>query len=140
MDDPQIYLEIVTLGFILTVIVGVVLAWFGQGFLKEVFQGNKEAARSVTILLLVGFYLVSLGFLALISTWDPIAVDNTTELVVTKLGGVLLFLGLLQAGAMVALVRARNNQRVQRMAANLRSGGGRRPAGESESTKGIGTS
>ena len=122
--DTSTYLLIVTIGFVLTLIVGQILMRSGVGFLRDVFDDN-DVAQSITRLLGVGFHLVALGFLALISTWDPITVSNTVQLVVTKVGGILLFLGILHVGTLFALTRVRNNSRAQRVAASLR--GGRRP-------------
>ena len=132
--DTGTYLLIVTIGFVLTIIVGQILMRSGVGFLRDVFD-DPDVAQSMTRLLGVGFHLVALGFMALLSTWDPITVTNTVQLVVTKVGGVLLFLGILHIGTLFALTRVRNNGRAQRMAASLR--GGRRPQDKRDQTKVI---
>jgi hypothetical protein len=69
----------------------------GRVFLVEAFHGNAEMAESVNHLLVVGFYLTNLGYVALaLATTETL---NTTrqaiELVSGKLGVVLLVLGLL---------------------------------------------
>ena len=86
---------------------------------------RRDAARP-TRLLGVGFHLVALGFLALVSTWDPFEIQGTVQYVVTKTGAILLFLGVLHVITLFVLARVRNNRRVQSVAASLR-GGGRRP-------------
>ncbi|MDL5155026.1 hypothetical protein [Actinomycetospora termitidis] len=120
------YLLIVVIGLVATVIVGQVLMRTGVGFLRDVFD-DRDTAMSITRLLGVGFHLVALGFLALVSTWDPFEIQGTVQYVVTKTGAVLLFLGILHVITLLALARVRNNRRVQTMAANLR-GGRRQPA------------
>ena len=124
--DTGTYLLIVTIGLVLTLIVGQILMRSGVGFLRDVFDDN-DVAQSITRLLGVGFHLVALGFMALLSTWDPITVSNTIQLIVTKVGGILLFLGVLHVGTLLALARVRNNSRARQVAASLRSGG-RRPS------------
>jgi hypothetical protein len=126
--DTGTYLLIVIIGLIATVIVGQILMRSGVGFLRDVFD-DHDVAQSITRLLGVGFHLVALGFMALISTWQPFAVDGTVQLVVTRVGGILLFLGILHVITLAALARVRNSTRARAMAASLRGGGGgsRRP-------------
>ncbi|MEJ2869713.1 hypothetical protein WCD74_18220 [Actinomycetospora sp. OC33-EN08] len=119
------YLLIVVIGLVATVVVGQVLMRTGVGFLRDVF-GSNDTAASVTRLLSVGFHLVALGFLALVSTWDPFEIQGTVQYVVTKTGAVLLFLGVLHVITLLVLARVRNNRRVQSAAASLRGGGGGR--------------
>lgn len=134
--DTGTYLLIVGIGFVLTLIVGQILMRAGVGFLRDVFD-DDDVALSITRLLGVGFHLVALGFLALISTWDPIKVSNTAQLVVTKIGGILFFLGILHVATLFVLTRMRNNSRAQRMAASLRGGGRRQPHDGQNPTKVI---
>lgn len=122
--DTGTYLLIVAIGLVLTLIVGRILMRSGIGFLRDVFE-DHDVALSITRLLAVAFHLVALGFMALISTWQPFAVNGTAQLIVTRVGGILLFLGILHVLTLLALARIRNNVRAQRMAAQLRAG--RRP-------------
>ena len=135
-DDTGTYLLIVAIGLVCTLIVGRILMRSGLGFLRDVF-GDQDVAQSMTRLLGVGFHLVALGFLALLSTWDPIRVQNTVQLVVTKVGGVLLFLGILHVVTLVTLARLRNNARARQVAASLRGGGRRPPQDGRDQTKVI---
>ena len=80
---------------ILTIWVGRTLHKRGVIFLVEAFQGNTELAASVNHLLVVGFYLVNIGFItlalksnAVIQKWR-----EGIELMSDKLGFVLLILG-----------------------------------------------
>jgi hypothetical protein len=69
----------------------------GRVFLMEAFHGNAEMADSVNHLLVVGFYLVNLGYvgLALATTDSPVTARQAIELVSSKLGVVLLVVGAL---------------------------------------------
>ncbi len=67
----------------------------GRLFLIEAFSGNQELADSVNHLLLVGFYLVNLGFILLFLRVGakPADVVEGVEYISTKLGIVILVLG-----------------------------------------------
>lgn len=110
--DTATYVMIVVIGFVLTIIVGQILMRSGHGFLADVFD-DEEVATSTTRLLGVLFHLVALGFLALVSTFDPIPVQGTVQMVVTKIGGVLLVLGVLHGATLLLLARVRNRRREQ---------------------------
>ncbi|MBX9771034.1 MAG: hypothetical protein K2X29_06665, partial [Candidatus Obscuribacterales bacterium] len=49
----------------MTIWVACTLSKHGQPFLIDVFSGNKEMANSVNHLLVVGFYLINLGYVSL---------------------------------------------------------------------------
>jgi hypothetical protein len=69
----------------------------GRLFLVEAFSGNRELADSVNHLLLVGFYLINLGFILLFLRVGPKPADvvEGVEYISTKLGIVILVLGLM---------------------------------------------
>ncbi len=121
------YLLIVFIGTVVTVIVGQILMRSGVGFLRDVFD-DPDVAQSMTRLLGVGFHLVALGFMALISTWQPFETTGPVQHVVTRVGGILLFLGVLHVITLIALARVRNNARARQVAASLRGGGRRGPS------------
>ena len=93
----------------LTVLVGTGLARSGRAFLLEVFAGNDTLARAVSRLLVLGFYLLSLGFVTLtMRTGGDIASARAgLQLLSVKIGEVLLVLGVLPLVALAALVRTR---------------------------------
>ena len=64
-------------------------------FLIDAFHGNSELAESVNHLLVVGFYLINVGYVALaLRTAVPVADARAAmELVCDKLGLVLIVLG-----------------------------------------------
>jgi hypothetical protein len=133
--DTGTYLLVVAIGTIMAILVGLVLQRSGLGFLREVFE-DRDAAQSVSRLLSVAYYTVAVGFIALMSTWDPFEIEGTVQYVVTKIGSMLVFLGILHVITLAALARIRNNSRVQQMAANLR--GGRRTPRDSGPSQALG--
>ena len=80
---------------ILTVWVARTLHSNGRIFLIEAFHGNEEMADAVNKLLVVGFYLINSGFVALfLRIFDkPETVMQAMEYVATKVGVVLMVLG-----------------------------------------------
>jgi len=67
----------------------------GRVFLVDCFKGNNELADSVNHLLVVGFYLVNLGFVSLFLKTNSEVFDlrGGIELVSMKIGTVMLILG-----------------------------------------------
>lgn len=110
------YLAFVLLGTGATVAVGQVLYRSGRGYLEEMFP-DGQVAQSVNMLLAVLFHLVVLGILGIISTID-VPVDGAAQQVVTKLGVVLLVLGVAHGGAMLALARVRDRRAGQQFMAS----------------------
>ncbi len=89
------YTIYVVLSLILTVWVATTLHRHGRIFLVSSFKGNETLADSVNHLLVVGFYLVNLGFVAkyLKQTGMVVAPYEVFEAVAAKMGTVLLVLG-----------------------------------------------
>lgn len=89
------YLAYVALSVSLTIWVARTLHKRGAIFLVDAFHGNRELADSVNHLLVVGFYLINIGFVSL--ALKTAAVINTSrgaiELLSDKMGMVLLTLG-----------------------------------------------
>ena len=81
----------------LTVWVGRTLSRSGRVFLIDVFHGNEELTKAVNHLLVVGFYLVNMGFVAwFLRTGDTVEVARQVfETLSVKIGTVLLVLGAL---------------------------------------------
>jgi len=67
----------------------------GRIFLLDAFNGKDEMADSVNHLLVVGFYLINLGFILLFLRFGtpPETLVDGIEYIATKLGVVLLVLG-----------------------------------------------
>jgi uncharacterized membrane protein len=81
----------------LTVGAGLVLSRSGQVFLRDVFGGDEALAKAVNRLLVVGFYLLMLGFvvLAMRPSGQITSVRQAAGLLSVKVGEVLLVLGAL---------------------------------------------
>jgi hypothetical protein len=89
------YLAYVLISVNLTIWVARTLHKRGAIFLLDAFQGNHEWAASVNHLLVVGFYLINIGFVSLALKSDAqIATTRAAiEMLSDKLGWVLLTLG-----------------------------------------------
>lgn len=79
----------------LTIWVARTLFQNGRVFLVDVFAGNETLADSVNHLLVVGFYLINLGYVSLALKIDsPVnTVQTSIETLAAKMGLVLLVLG-----------------------------------------------
>ena len=81
----------------------------GRIFLIDAFHGQKELADSVNHLLVVGFYLINVGYVAfaLRTSENPQGLRQAIELVSDKLGIVLLVLGLMHFFNLFVFTRIR---------------------------------
>ncbi|MGW3961153.1 hypothetical protein ACWED2_15140 [Amycolatopsis sp. NPDC005003] len=81
----------------LTVLVARTLSKHGRTFLTEVFADSPGLANAVNQLLVVGFYLVSLGFVTLFLTSNSFVVSarDVFEMLSVKIGTVALVLGVM---------------------------------------------
>ncbi|HEX6915111.1 MAG TPA: hypothetical protein VF145_07705 [Chitinophagaceae bacterium] len=79
----------------ITIWVATTLFRNGKVFLLEIFHGNKELAESVNNLLLVGFYLVNLGYAiyTLQIGYDVTTLTEALESLSLKTGWIILVLG-----------------------------------------------
>lgn len=89
------YVAYVAISVGMTVWVAQTLFRNGRVFLVDVFAGNEKLADSVNHLLVVGFYLVNLGYVSLaLRTDDPVgSPSQAVEALSWKVGIVLLVLG-----------------------------------------------
>ena len=89
------YLGYLTISVCLTVWVAKTLHKNGRIFLVDSFLGNEPMADSVNHLLVVGFYLVNVGYITLALKYGekPGDLQGVLELLSTKVGVVLLVLG-----------------------------------------------
>ena len=103
------YLVYVTLSVGLTVWVGRTLFRSGRIFLVDVFAGNEKLADAVNHLLVVGFYLVNLGYVSLaLRTTDAVgSPESAIETLSWKIGLVLLVLGGMHFFNMYVFARCR---------------------------------
>ena len=89
------YLLYLTISIALTIWVARTLHKNGRVFLVDVFHGNEPLADSVNHLLVVGFYLINLGYvsLALKLGYDVQTAQEGIEALSVKVGMVLIVLG-----------------------------------------------
>jgi hypothetical protein len=89
------YIVYFILSILLTVWVARTLHKNGRIFLVDAFAGNEPLADSVNHLLVVGFYLINIGYvaLALKESSAPMDLRGVLETVSSKVGVVLLVLG-----------------------------------------------
>jgi hypothetical protein len=89
------YLAYLAISVALTVWVARTLHKNGRVFLVDSFLGNEALADSVNHLLVVGFYLINIGFVTLALKYGDRATDTQTalEILSTKVGLVLVVLG-----------------------------------------------
>ena len=91
------YLAYLTISVALTVWVARTLHRHGRIFLVDSFHGNEALADSVNHLLVVGFYLINIGYVALALKYGSHAenAQQALELLSTKVGFVLVILGIM---------------------------------------------
>ncbi|MGW0881761.1 hypothetical protein [Streptomyces sp. NPDC002671] len=117
MDRTVIaYVIYLVVSIALTIWVARTLSRNGRIFLADVLRGNEQLADAVNHLLVVGFYLVNLGFVALYLSGDETIEDTrgVFEALSTKLGVVLLVLGAMHLGNVYVLNRIRRRGIMER--------------------------
>ena len=89
------YIIYIALSIPLTIWVAQTLHKNGRIFLIDSFRGNERLADSVNHLLVVGFYLINIGYvaLALKERIAPTDVREVLETISRKIGVVMLVLG-----------------------------------------------
>lgn len=103
------YISYLAISIALTIWVARTLYRSGRVFLLDAFHGNADLADSVNHLLVVGFYLINIGYIALaLKTTSPLAtLREGIELESTKIGVVLLILGAMHFFNILVLARMR---------------------------------
>src|SRR5215467_12667218 len=91
------YLVYLAISIALTVWVAQTLFKNGRVFLVDSFHGNEPLADSVNHLLVVGFYLINIGYVALALKYGAHAenMKEALETLSTKVGFVLVVLGIM---------------------------------------------
>jgi hypothetical protein len=115
--DPVVvtYLVYLAVSILLTVWVARTLHRNGGTFLVDVFGGNAELAGSVNHLLVVGFYLINLGYISL-QLKLGYTVNNarqSIEALSSKVGVVLLMLGAMHFFNLYVFSRIRRHAALQ---------------------------
>lgn len=107
------YFSYLAISIAVTVWVARTLHKSGRVFLVDAFHGNEALADSVNQLLVVGFYLINIGYIALaLTTSNPLNnFRQVIELESTKIGVVLLILGVMHFFNILVLARMRSRSR-----------------------------
>src|SRR5688572_2820519 len=103
------YAVYISTSLAITIWVGRTLNKNGRVFLVENFQGQEQLADSINHLLLVGFYLVNIGFMSLALRYGEKPEDavGAVEFLSTKVGLVVVVLGIMHFFNMRMLVKFR---------------------------------
>jgi hypothetical protein len=109
------YLTYLLVSVALTVWVARTLQRHGAVFLRDVFLGKDGLAEAVNHLLVVGFYLMNIGYVALAlreasTIWS---LQELIELVCSKVGKVLLVLGGMHFFNLYVFARIRRSARLR---------------------------
>ena len=108
------YISYLVICLAVTVWVAHTLHKNGRVFLVDAFHGDMALADSVNHLLVVGFYLINIGYvsLSLSVAQNVISLRQAMELVSDKVGVVLLVLGLMHFFNLFIFSRIRKRSRV----------------------------
>ena len=108
------YLTYLLISLTLTIWVARTLYRRGAIFLVDAFHGNRELADSVNHLLVVGFYLINIGFVSLaLKTAEVVSTSRAAiELLSDKIGMVLMILGGMHFFNLYVFSRIRRNARL----------------------------
>ncbi|HLK20461.1 MAG TPA: hypothetical protein VKT81_16005 [Bryobacteraceae bacterium] len=112
------YFVYLSISLAVTIWVAKTLHSRGRIFLVDAFHGQQELADSVNHLLVVGFYLINVGYVAfaLKSTENPANLRQAIEVVSDKLGLVLLVLGGMHFFNLLVFSRIRKRAQENQMA------------------------
>ena len=105
------YVVYLLISVALTIWVARTLYKRGGVFLVDAFHGNAELAGSVNHLLVVGFYLINIGYVSLaLKTGATVLTSRAAiELLSDKMGMVLLVLGMMHFFNLFVFSRIRRN-------------------------------
>lgn len=113
---PMTYGLYLAISASMTVWVARTLFRHGRPFLVDAFRGNEELADSVNHLLVVGFYLVNLGWVSLMLRVSaaPTTFARSIELLSVKIGWVLLVLGVMHFMNILVISKLRRSGMMDR--------------------------
>jgi len=104
------YAFYLVISIILTVWVANVLFKNGRIFLVDIFHGNTQLADSVNRLLVVGFYLINIGYMSLAMKEENVigSTQVVLEVLSHKLGWIILILGAMHFLNLTVFFKLRN--------------------------------
>ena len=88
----------------------------GKIFLVDIFHGNKDLADAVNNLLVVGFYLVNIGYAVYtLRVWETISdARMLVEVLSLKIGAIILILGCMHFLNMFIFFRLRKRALIEK--------------------------
>ncbi len=115
MNVAICYFSYLAISIGLTVWVARTLHSSGRVFLIDAFHGNTELADSVNHLLVVGFYLINVGYIALAlkTSYAMNTLRQAIELESVKIGVVLLILGAMHFFNIMVFAKMRHRARTE---------------------------
>ena len=118
------YFIYLILAIAITIAVAQTLSKNGELFLIDGFDGNIDLAKSINHMLVVGFYLVNLGFafMQLETHRTLITVDQALVFLSQKLGFVMFVLGGVHFFNLLIINKFKNHQKEKYVAKPLRAG------------------
>jgi hypothetical protein len=125
------YLVYLAVSVALTIWVARTLHRNGRVFLVDSFLGHEALADSVNHLLVVGFYLINIGYVTLALKYGAAATDaqQALESLSTKVGAVLLVLGGMHFFNLLVFSSMRKRALESRQPPVIRSAAAPSPAG-----------
>ncbi|MCD6013114.1 MAG: hypothetical protein K0Q79_2976 [Flavipsychrobacter sp.] len=111
-----LYMLYLVITVLVTIWVAITLFRNGKVFLIDIFHGNKELADAVNNLLVVGFYLVNLGY-AVYTLRVVENIDNArvlVEILSLKIGAIILILGCMHFMNMFIFFRLRKRALIEK--------------------------
>lgn len=112
MYTVSAYLLYIFISIIITVFVSRTLSKNGEIYLIDGFSGNEALAKSVNHMLVVGFYLLNIGFVLLRIQTNRV-IDSVEGLLIylsTNIGVVMFILGVMHFFNMFVIHRFRSGQ------------------------------
>jgi len=111
-----VYAAYAVISVALTVYLARTLSKNGAVFLDDVFKDNPKLAEAVNKLLVVGFYLVNLGYAALIMKSEPADTSvAAVEVLAWKLGALLMSLAFMHFVNLFVFYRIRRRSRLAQL-------------------------
>ncbi len=113
MSLPITYAIYLVVSILITVWVGYTLHHRGRIFLLKCFHGNEKLADAVNDLLIVGFYLVNIAFVAIALKYGtkPHNLAQSIEFLSMKIGIVMVVLSVMHFGNMIVFTKITTNSR-----------------------------
>lgn len=99
------YIIYLLLTYVITVKVGLILYRNGRAYILRLFNGNEHLTDSINRLLLTGYYLLNLGYAAImINNWKTLhTAEQVLVSVFTMTGKIMLVLAVIHFFNMLAI-------------------------------------